>query len=222
MSSYALLSLPALDVDSDGDPDSSDSPERDYVLLNGQPVEVAGSEGYLVGQNDTWRMNHFRVPISALRFGRSTGIANSPIPGLNSTEIKIDGLSNGADRWCTTVPWASLTFAALAPVIMVHGNSSDREFWEDFNFTTPFQTMRLQFDNSIDMRINDSVVAHSNLLGAQIPQIAHSLGADHAHLVAHSKGGLESRDFLVRTIPKDFGVYSLTTTGDAAPRLGLR
>ena len=51
----------------------------------------------------------------------------------------------------------------------------------------------------------------AELLGVFIPALAAEFGAKHAHLVAHSKGGLDVREFLASTIPPNFGVLSLTT-----------
>jgi hypothetical protein len=68
----------------------------------------------------------------------------------------------------------------------------------------------IPFDNSISMR-TAPIDDHAVLLGKSIPEIAASFGARHAHLVAHSKGGLDSRAFLAKTIPENFGVLSLIT-----------
>ncbi len=66
------------------------------------------------------------------------------------------------------------------------------------------------YDNSISMK-SDTTASHGTLLGTSIPKLAIEFGARHVHLVVHSKGGLDGRDFLARTIPKNFGVLSLIT-----------
>jgi hypothetical protein len=93
---------------------------------------------------------------------------------------------------------------------MVHGNNSNGAFFSDFDFIQPFQQLKIPFDNSINMA-TASITAHSSLLASLIPQKAAEFGARHAHVVAHSKGGLDTRDFLARTIPSNFGVLSFTT-----------
>ena len=65
---------------------------------------------------------------------------------------------------------------------------------------------------------NDSTEAHGVLLAAALPAVAAKFGAMHAHVIAHSKGGLDTRDALARllqaTTPSGLsvlGVLSLTT-----------
>jgi hypothetical protein len=68
----------------------------------------------------------------------------------------------------------------------------------------------LPYDNSISMK-TATIVTNGNLLATLIPAKAAEFGAKHVHIVAHSKGGLDSRYFLASTIPPNFGVLSLTT-----------
>src|SRR5204862_2296448 len=53
--------------------------------------------------------------------------------------------------------------------------------------------------------------AHGGLLATLVSAKAKEFGARHGHIIAHSKGGLDTRDFLARTIPANFGVLSLIT-----------
>jgi hypothetical protein len=58
------------------------------------------------------------------------------------------------------------------------------------------------------------VAANGNALDGFIPGIVKSFGVDSVHLVAHSKGGLDSREYLARFQPghqKEFTVLSYTT-----------
>jgi hypothetical protein len=60
----------------------------------------------------------------------------------------------------------------------------------------------------------DTVANHAWLLNTRIPAIAKSLGVSSVHLVAHSKGGLDVREYLALYQPnhdKEFKVLSYTT-----------
>jgi len=211
ISKFATVRMPAFDVDYDAVLAPPGQPERDIVRVNGINIGPANSVAYLTGGNNVWKLNEFQIPIETLRFGKRTpGAAATP----NDNEIRIDidqaNIPNGNEYWCTAIDWVSINFDALSPVIMVHGNNSNGAFFSDFNYIGPFQTQKIPFDNSINM-VTNSVAVHSALLATLIPARAAEFGAKRIHIVAHSKGGLDTRDFLARTIPPNLGVLSFTT-----------
>jgi triacylglycerol lipase len=210
VSKFATLSMPAFDVDFDASV-APDQPERDHILVNGAEIGPASSIVYLTGANDVWKLNEFQIPIELLRFGRRN-VGGAPTAGQNVIEIQIDVANAGSQKelWCTAIDWVSLKFQALAPVIMVHGNNSSGKFFEDFKFVQSFKDQKIPFDNSINMT-TATISAHGDLLATRIPAIAKEFGARHVHIIAHSKGGLDTRDFLARTVPSNFGVLSLIT-----------
>lgn len=200
---------------------------QDYIRLNGNKIGPLGGQAALTGPHEAWTLNSFDVPISFLRFGqRNPGQA--PTPGNNVIEIQVDTQSPpGQENWCTASDWAELSFNAVAPVIMIHGNGQGDDghggqFWAGailgdktrlqmpFSFVSAFDDAGLSYDNSISMQ-TATIATNGDLLAALIPAKAAEFGAKHVHIVAHSKGGLDSRDFLARTIPTNFGVLSLTT-----------
>ena len=216
VSATTVLLIPAFDVDISGGLPSPALQELDEVWVNGTFV------GYLTGSDGVWQDNRFSIATERVRFGKRNP-GEDPTPGINEIEIRIDTANleiNGKSFYCTAVDWAAMTFDALAPIIMVHGNNSAGEFFGDlrsaagdqlgFRFIEPFEQQKLPFDNSINMP-TASIANHAALLGTEIPAKAAEFGARHAHLVAHSKGGLDVRAFLAATIPVNFGVLSLTT-----------
>lgn len=209
VSQYATLRLPAFDIDMGGSP-----PEVDRVFFNG--VEI----GQLTGADGQWKLNEFRIPIELVRFGRHR-IGGLPDPGLNKIEIRIDqGSPSDEENWCTAIDWVELSFKAMSPVIMVHGNNSNSEFFRTFNFVGPFIEKSLPYDASINLPTTN-IEANGRNLVRQINTRARQHGARSVHIVAHSKGGLNSRHFLTllpRSCDKDtweaggcVGVLSLTT-----------
>ena len=206
ISATAKLSLPGFDVDYDATPPPPFNPERDQLLFNGQPVD------FLRGVNNAWIMNSFEIPIERVKFPARGANGQLPTPAENTIVVNID-VANADEVWCTAVDWASLTIKALSPVILVHGNNSAGAFFDRQGFTTTLRNRRIPFDNSIAMP-TETIAEHSAKLDSLIPAIVKSFGTDSVHLVAHSKGGLDSRDYLANyqaAHDKDFKVLSLTT-----------
>jgi len=198
--------MPGFDVDFDATPPPPFQPERDRVLFNGQPL------GFLQGVNNAWVLNSFEIPIGRLRFPARGANGVAPTPVNNDIVIEID-TANTDEVWCTAVDWAALSMKALSPLVLIHGNGSNGGFYERQGFNATLRARRVAFDNSINMP-TDFIAPHGALLDRLIPAIVKSFGVDSVHLVAHSKGGLDSRDYLARYQPArdaDFKVLSLST-----------
>ena len=208
----ATLTMPAFDVDFNTPTSGGDQPERDRILFNGQPIGDLGAEAYLDGENNKWRMNKLKVPISQIKFARENGL--SPIPGQNQIEILIDqaNIANNKELWCTSVDWASLKFKALFPVVMIHGNGESGAFWNRLNFTKPFRDAGAPYFNDINLPTTYTII-NSGLLSGAIPLPLLKFGVRHIHIVCHSKGGLDTRGFLKFMPTQDaiFAVVSMTT-----------
>jgi len=110
---------------------------------------------------------------------------------------------------------AELSFDAMSPFVMIHGKGADERFWEGINtsgdrawrgMTEAFDRNLIPYDNSIRLRSTDSYwkqfpsqgSIENQAQGIQrvLPAILKSLGTDHFHIMAHSKGGLDSRQWL--------------------------
>ncbi|MBM3756066.1 MAG: hypothetical protein FJW38_19030 [Acidobacteria bacterium] len=205
----------------------------DKVFLNGKELKP------LTTAADQWSTEYVaEVPLEDVRFPERSlqRPAGVPVPRPNKLRIEIDA-AGGGENWCATVAWAELSFSALAPVVLVHGNGqgddgNGGEFWEGTvldtsdkprepigtgGFVDAWKLQGVPYDHSISM-LTDSTAAHGDLLARLIPDAAAAWGARHVHIVTHSKGGLDSRDFLARTIPPNFGVYSIHTI--AGPHQG--
>jgi pimeloyl-ACP methyl ester carboxylesterase len=213
VSATATLTMPAYDVDFNAQPSAPYYPERDRILFNGHPVGDLDAGAYLTGENNKWRVNNITIPIEYVHFAQKGPRGGEPTPGENEIEILVDqaNLPSGTDVWCTAIDWAAIKFKALAPVVMIHGNGESGAFWDRLNFTRPFQQAGIPYDNSISMPI-DFIADNAQKLASEVPRVARQFGAKHVHLVAHSKGGLDSRAFL-KLLPAEgpLAVLSLTT-----------
>ena len=202
----ATLTMPGFDVDSGAAPTPDVQPERDRVWFNGEEI------GFLSGVTDTWKMNSFQIDIRKVRFAARAGAGSSPAPANNHVTIDID-VANVEQDWCTSIDWGALSFRAASPVILVHGNNSNARLLRSPGFHPRARRPDLLVDNSISMA--DRHGGQPRLAAQyEIPAIAKSFGATGIHLVAHSKGGLDVREYLAQYQPshdKEFKVLSYTT-----------
>lgn len=202
----ATLQVPAFDVDFDTTTLPGDEPERDRVSINGHDLP----SHFLTGTMDVWKLNSFEVPIQFLRFPERAAPGSSPTPAMNTVRIDID-TANTEELWCTAIDWGLLTFKAMSPVILIHGNNSDGGFFARQGFKGHLDSLHIPNDNSISM-VTAPIVTHSALLDTLIPGIVQSFGVDSVHLVVHSKGGLDTRDWLATYYGSHpFKVLTLTT-----------
>lgn len=209
LSSHATLIMPVYDVDSSAIIDPPFQPEIDIVSFNGREI------GRLSGENNTWKLNSFQIPIEQVKFPRRGGNGARPTAAVNEVRIDIDtgNAALGSLTWCTDVDWGTGSFGAMSPILLIHGNNSDGGFFERQGFTAGLRAKNLLFDNSINM-VTDTIVAHGKDLDSLIPRLVRSFGVDSVHLVAHSKGGLDAREYLAQHQPQhdeEFKVLSLTT-----------
>ncbi|HEY6390909.1 MAG TPA: hypothetical protein VIX89_06515 [Bryobacteraceae bacterium] len=213
VSAKARLRMPAYDVDYSGVQDASVQPERDAVKLNGQSL------GFLTGDNDVWKLNEFSIPIEVLKFPSSptpecfssAASCPGPAPVMNDIQIDIDVL-NTEERWCTEIDWATLSFSAMAPLMLIHGTNAGPETWGrpkpligsfDCNAAPAAGSvaarlieLKITFDDCIQVDANGSPGNNAQQLAAILARKAKKYGVENLHLITHSKGATDSRLYL--------------------------
>jgi len=190
----AMLRMPAFDVDSAGGGEVN--PEFDRVTFNGETIKGE----FLEGQNETWIMNSFEVPIELVKFPEAAGInGNKPTPAKNIIKIEID-TANTTEAWCTAIDWAELRIEVVRPVLTVHGIFSDRTTWTKtgaFNWQTTIEELGIPYA-SIDMHTGlglDSIQNNAGNIASEVQKLKAEWGVDRINIVSHSKGGLDSRHY---------------------------
>jgi len=205
---YATLVMPVFDID-------SDSGEVDHVFVNGQQLLTrSNSFVKLTGSNDQWSVNTFEVPIELLRFPSAQGkfaTGSTPVTATNTIRIDIDVTNAG---WCMAVDWAALQVNAIAPLVLIHGISTNQEAWTNATDTLDDQVppapgvtresardylarLGVPFEWEISLPApNGNVAGNSADVRDAVLRAARSFGTRKIHIVAHSKGGLDSRGYL--------------------------
>jgi len=214
MLSNLKIRVPAYDIDA-----TDPIPEVDKVYFNGYYI------GNLRGKPDEWELNEFNVPISKVNFGKYQGIGNPSLPGNNELKIEIDTLNNG---WCTTIDWISLGFETMSPMVLIHGNGSDGDFYERRGFTETLDNQKMLYDNDLNMpkpgnyiedargELGEAVggIPNNKRVQDHLRLVASAFGVNSLHLIMHSKGGLDTRSYLANLYSQDrtqFRILSYTS-----------
>jgi hypothetical protein len=192
ISKEATVQLPAFDIDYFGSGNGI-NPERDRILFNGQVV----SPEFLTGDNNVWKLNEFSVPIEWVNFPSDPGSNQTPTPVDNTIEIQID-TANTNEVWCTAIDWSAITIDVARPVVMAHGILSDGSAWNGtpFSWVTGLNDLGIPNSNSLNMGNLDSIQNNAGKIGNEISKSKDRWGVDKVNIVAHSKGGLDSRHFV--------------------------
>ena len=183
----AVVRMPAYDIDFDGG-GSGYAPERDRVTFNGKTV----TPEFLTGGNNVWLLNSFKVPIEWVHFRDPAGNT----PGTNEIKIFID-TANTDEVWCTAIDWASMSIRAARPVVMVHGIFSNNSVWEDI-WRPSLQASGVPVSRDVNPNMGwlDSISHNAGKIGAAVEAAKQRWGVDKVNLVTHSKGGLDSREYV--------------------------
>jgi hypothetical protein len=185
MQGTATLKLPAFDVDSAGG--SGINPERDRVYFNGNPV----TPQFLTGQSDGWALNTFTIDSRWINFPPDPGDGKMPAPAMNTVRIVID-TGNTEIPSCTSVDWAALSIRVARPVLLVHGFLIAQE-WGTWQFR--LGSMGLPY-YAADVGTLSNIYQNALQLATQVPMLRRRWGVDSLNILAHSKGGLDSRQYV--------------------------
>ena len=165
--------------DTDDYPTEPISPEVDPVTLNGHSL------GKLRGLNNRWATTRFEVPLEYLKFPTAPGQV-----ARNRVVIKVD-VANQNNWWDLVLGTISVTIPAPRPIFLVHG-------WTDSLASVHGMAAAIRRRFGIPTYIADvsyanSPEANARMLQRQLEQQTEKYGVSSFQIVAHSKGGLDSR-----------------------------
>jgi hypothetical protein len=172
--------------------------QLDAIRVDSGPDHFSGFVGITVnGSTEVHQIydQHQCIKISTqfLKFGQRKLSGTGPMPGKNVFSI------NYRPGWCSTARFgsmslaycaasmafvpASITFSAMAPIVMVHGIKTDGTWFVVNNFVAPFLKSDLpytviQFQGDFDIPSGAAVIA------PKIQQVARQFGANHVHIIS--------------------------------------
>ena len=214
LSKTATLTLPAYDVDSSRasacDCENSVEPEYDLIKFNNREVKNGNGTPYLEGECKAWRLNTFEIPIDLINFAADPGLNGTATPAENIITIDVD-VKNTTKCWCTSIDWVSLEiFTPVRPLVLVHGINSTGATWAGsaaeypgaINFIEQFmqrgfQVRAITIDRSDSLFPNlGSIQDNAQVVADEVEASRLRWGANKVNLICHSKGGLDSREFV--------------------------
>lgn len=196
----ATLMFPTYDIDSSTSFPGI-NPEVNVAYFNGEAIKT------LTGENGVWERESINLPIDKVRFNRT-----------NTITIEID-TANNQPYWCTAVDWVSIEFEAAFPYVLAHGINADSGTWDESGSPGFLETL----DESgvlyarFSTGSNGSVEGNAMDLKSQIQPFLDYTKADKVHVIAHSKGGLDTQHLAIISDP-DFEIFTLSTL--STPHLG--
>ncbi|MBV7296920.1 alpha/beta hydrolase [Enterovibrio sp. NIFS-20-8] len=199
LGAQAVMRFPVYDIDS-GANVSGIQPEVDKISFNGT------FKKNLSGVNNQWTDDAIIIPIEEVKFGQT-----------NEIRIDID-TANTSESWCMAVDWVSLEFDVSAPYVLAHGINADASSWDAGSAPGVLETL----DNTGVLYTRFSVTANGRSAGnaAQLEQniqaFLDSIKSKKVHVIAHSKGGLDTQELKARA--PSFEILSLSTL--STPHLG--
>ncbi|MBQ5938415.1 MULTISPECIES: triacylglycerol lipase [unclassified Massilia] len=204
LSAQFALRFPVYDIDDKAATDGTYQPEVDRVSFNGKFKKTLG------GFDGTWTDDTIMIPIEELKFGQP-----------NEIRIDID-TANSDEYWCMAVDWVSVEFHAAAPYILQHGISAGADTWDEASANGVIRALEdrgvlfERFSLGAGQGGNGSVAANAAELRTRIDNFLKPLKAKQVHVIAHSKGGLDTQG--LQAIGPEFEILSLSTL--STPHLG--
>ena len=188
IASQAELILPAFDVDFNGTGPGV-NPERDRISFNGRVLDPP----FLMGDDGIWRLNSFRVNVADVMFPSDPGLNGTVVPAENVVRVDID-TANGSEEWCTAIDWIALKIEVVRPIAFFHGILSNQGIWD--GLWVPTLEARGFLTDRRNLGALDSIQNNAAKIATVVNRMRDRLGVDKVNIVAHSKGGLDSRHYV--------------------------
>jgi pimeloyl-ACP methyl ester carboxylesterase len=185
----------------------------------------------LLGEDGKWSLTAIDIDIRNVKFPEKGVNGAEPTPAINQIQIDVDTTFEAFPLFCIEgIDWVALHFKTVSPIVLIHGNGSNPGFWDRHSFSDDLYFARWSFegcgaairdcDYPVELETG-AIDDNAKSLDDQIPRIATALGVNSLHLVAHSKGGLDAREYLASYQPKhDDQFHVLSYTSLSTPHNG--
>ncbi|HEY0606602.1 MAG TPA: hypothetical protein VGD58_26995, partial [Herpetosiphonaceae bacterium] len=187
ISDKALLFIRVFDVDNDYQGGEA-APERDILKINGRVLYPALTSG-----NNTWSTLTYRVPVTYLKFPAPGALGQAPTPAQNDIAIDIDTSNGGRTVWAIEVDWAGLVLPGVRPAALVNGFLGNAGTWDNFSQLLANDGL---VSEPVEVDAYSGIGTNAGILLRELPRVKQKYGVERLNIIAHSKGGLDSRAYL--------------------------
>ncbi len=207
---FATLRFPVFDIDS-GANEPGVAPEVDEIRFNGHRLMD------LSGSNNEWTDDTREVPIQWVRFATPD---NPDVTNELRIDIDVANKDSGRDVWCMAVDWFAVQFQAALPYVLAHGIAADETTWDEKDAPGVLAALNARgvLYTRFSLKSNGETSTNGRLLQGKIQGFLDETKAKRVHVIAHSKGGLDTQRMVALAPAPAFEVKSLTTR--STPHLG--
>lgn len=183
----ATLFIRVYDVDNDYQ-GSDVAPEVDVLQINGHELSPTLNSG-----NNTWSTLTYKVPVTYLKFPSPGALGQRPTPAMNQISINIDTANGGNIVWAVEVDWAAIQLSGVRPAALVNGILSGADAWKNFRSYLDLDMLPAE---PVEVGGWSSIATNTQTLLKKLPDVKTKYGVERLNIIAHSKGGLDSRSYL--------------------------
>ncbi|MHB9144557.1 MAG: esterase/lipase family protein [Symbiobacteriia bacterium] len=183
----ATLFIRVYDVDNDYQ-GSGVNPEVDVLKINGHELSPTLTSG-----NNTWSTLTYKVPVTYIKFPSPGALGQRPTPAQNQITIDIDTANGGQIVWAVEVDWAAIQLSGVRPAALVNGILSGADAWKNFRNDLGLDMLPSE---PVEVGGWSSIATNTQTLLKKLPDVKAKFGVDRLNIIAHSKGGLDTRSYL--------------------------
>lgn len=156
-------------------------------------------------QIESFYILSYDIPVEMVKFPVRAGLGVKLNPAVNYLELSDNLVGSSEPYMCWParhVAWSLSKVKAMAPIMLVHGTNADHTTWtvpkgdsfvDYFGDSSYFSGICF---TDIDLTANGSIDDNGRLLESKVAERLAAVGAKACHLVAHSKGGIDSRSMI--------------------------
>jgi len=165
-------------------------PVLDTVYINGNRLPQL-----LTRPPGSWTTLTVDVPVDLLKFPDQQSAGGGPVPAENSIELRSSQAAPpGPQHRDLEVDWGRFVVKGIRPWVLVHGFGSGGGVWrweQDLAPAEGIPTHSFSFANN-----NDSWQSHAQEVEDAVQAAKRRFGVQKVNVVAHSKGGIDTRAYL--------------------------
>lgn len=170
-------------------------PEVDYLYMNGNLItDEYGDPVTLQSGNNIWSTWSCQFPTEFLKFPQQQGSVTTKPTASNVVTISIDQWDVG---WAVECDWVAVTLVSpVRPFVLVHGFQGSPGAWSTFTEYLDDDGLPYYLPAANELGPVASIAGNAAAINTIVDGSLNRFGVDRVNIVAHSKGGLDTRMYI--------------------------